>query len=47
LVVHGDFNAAGGYRATEEVLSNDTRPTAIFAGNDLMALGAMIAIREV
>ena len=38
----------GGYRAARDVLrSVARRPTAIFAGNDLMALGAMAAIREV
>jgi LacI family transcriptional regulator len=46
LVTHDDFNEESGYRATKEILSADTPPTAIFAGNDLMALGAMTAIRE-
>lgn len=46
LVTHGEFNEESGYRATKEILAADTRPTAIFAGNDLMALGAMTAIRE-
>jgi LacI family transcriptional regulator len=41
-----DFNEKGGYRATKEILATGTRPTAIFAANDLMALGAMTAIRE-
>jgi LacI family transcriptional regulator len=41
-----DFNEEGGYRATKEILATGTRPTAIFAANDLMALGAMTAIRE-
>ncbi|MBV9673337.1 MAG: LacI family DNA-binding transcriptional regulator, partial [Verrucomicrobia bacterium] len=47
LARHGDFNEEGGYRATKEILSAGVRPTAIFAANDLMALGAMTAIREV
>jgi LacI family transcriptional regulator len=41
-----DFNEGGGYRATKEILATGRRPTAIFAANDLMALGAMTAIRE-
>jgi LacI family transcriptional regulator len=46
LVSHGDFNEESGYGATREILAGGARPTAIFAGNDLMALGAMTAIRE-
>jgi LacI family transcriptional regulator len=45
-VSYGDFNEEGGYRATRDVLAGRPRPTAIFAANDLMALGAMTAIRE-
>ena len=36
----------GGYVATLKLLSIDNPPTAIFAYNDLVALGAMKAIRE-
>jgi LacI family transcriptional regulator len=46
VVSFGEFNQEGGYRATRQVLEASVRPTAIFAGNDLMALGAMAAIRE-
>ncbi len=46
VVSRGEFNQEGGYRATLDVLQGSQRPTAIFAGNDLMALGAMAAIRE-
>ena len=46
VVTGGEFNQEGGYRATRDVLQDGRRPTAIFAGNDLMALGAMAAIRE-
>jgi LacI family transcriptional regulator len=46
LVSRGGFNEESGYRSTKQLLSTGTRPTAIFAGNDLMALGAMTAIRE-
>lgn len=46
VVSFGEFNQEGGYRAARDVLDGSARPTAIFAGNDLMALGAMAAIRE-
>jgi LacI family transcriptional regulator len=46
LANYGDFNQEGGYRATKDILAASRRPTAIFAANDLMALGAMRAIRE-
>jgi len=46
LVVEGDFFAQSGYAAARQLLQNPSRPTAIFASNDLMALGAMEAIRE-
>jgi LacI family transcriptional regulator len=46
LVSRGEFNEESGYRATKKILAADSRPTAIFAGNDLMALGAIGAIRE-
>ncbi|MGK2962120.1 MAG: LacI family DNA-binding transcriptional regulator, partial [Gemmatimonadaceae bacterium] len=42
----GDFTEAGGYTATVELLSRDPRPTAIFAANDSMAIGALSALRE-
>lgn len=46
LAALGKFDEEGGYRATQQVLGTAPRPTAIFAANDLMALGAMTAIRE-
>jgi LacI family transcriptional regulator len=46
LVSRGGFNEESGYRSTKQLLSTGPRPTAIFAGNDLMAFGAMTAIRE-
>ena len=42
----GDFTEAGGYAAAIELISRDPRPTAIFAANDSMAIGAMSALRE-
>jgi LacI family transcriptional regulator, galactose operon repressor len=46
LTSHRDFKEEGGYRATRNILAAAARPTAIFAANDLMAIGAMTAIRE-
>ena len=42
----GDFTEAGGYAATTELLALRQRPTAIFAANDSMAIGALSALRE-
>lgn len=42
----GDFTEAGGYAATLELLAMHERPTAIFAANDSMAIGAMSALRD-
>ncbi len=42
-VRRGDFRAAGGRAAMESLLEARPRPTAIFAENDLMALGALSA----
>jgi LacI family transcriptional regulator len=42
----GDFTEAEGYAAARAILEMDVRPTAIFASNDSMAIGAMSALRE-
>jgi LacI family transcriptional regulator len=43
----GDFGEASGYRAAQRLLAaRPGRPTAIFAANDAMAIGALSAIRE-
>lgn len=44
-IVRGDFHAASGYQITKELLARDKRPTAIFACNDLMAIGALSAAK--
>ena len=46
LEVHGDFSEAAGYRAGRAALRLHPRPTAIFAANDAMAIGALSALRE-
>ena len=41
----GDFHTAGGQQHGHELLAGPDRPTAIFAGSDLQALGVMEAVR--
>jgi LacI family transcriptional regulator len=45
LIKFGDFQEASGIRAAEQLLSNPNRPTAIVAADNLMALGALAAVR--
>ncbi|CAA9539536.1 MAG: hypothetical protein AVDCRST_MAG05-5250 [uncultured Rubrobacteraceae bacterium] len=47
LIRSGEFTEEAGYEATVELLRMSPRPTAIFAANDLMAIGALRALREV
>jgi DNA-binding LacI/PurR family transcriptional regulator len=42
-VVPGSFTEEGGFRGAYELLSSGMRPTAIFAANDLAAIGAVSA----
>ncbi len=46
LIEEGTWEVQSGYRAAQKFLGLQVRPTAIFAGNDLMALGAIYAIQE-
>ncbi len=46
VLVEGAFNEEGGLRAAERLLAGRRRPTAVFAANDLMAIGVMLALRE-
>ena len=42
----GDFTETGGFRAAVALLKRSPRPTAIFAANDSMAIGALSALHQ-
>jgi LacI family transcriptional regulator len=46
FIAPGEYTDEGGYRGARRLLNEKTRPTAIFAANDLAALGALSAIRD-
>src|SRR4051794_5935521 len=45
-VVHGDFTRDGGYESMRELLAGEREVDCVFAVNDVMAVGAMAALRE-
>jgi LacI family transcriptional regulator len=44
FVIRCDFTETGGYGGMQTLLALPTRPDAVFAANDVMAMGAMAAI---
>lgn len=46
LIVAGDFSEESGYRAAARVLALTPRPEAIFAANDMMAIGCLFGLTE-
>ena len=46
LITEGDFTTAGGYAQSISLLKRPNRPTAIFAGSDLQAMGVYEAARQ-
>ncbi len=46
IEIAGDFTEEQGYAAAKEIIALAVRPTAIFASNDSMAIGAIGALRE-
>ena len=45
-VVDGPFTRDGGYAAAEELIAGGLDVTCVFAANDVMAVGAMAALRD-
>ncbi len=45
-IVQGNFSEESGYMAMQKLLSLKDRPTAVFAGNDLIAYGAIQDIKD-
>lgn len=46
VVVPGPYTEEGGYLATQKLMNVEPRPTAIFAGSDVTAVGALTALEE-
>ena len=46
FICKGNFRFDGGYKALKDLLSQGITPRAVFAANDLMAIGAMEAAKE-
>jgi LacI family transcriptional regulator len=45
VIESSDFTEVGGYGAVERLLEYDPRPTAVFAANDLLAIGVMQGVQ--
>ena len=46
LVRFGSYERAAGYSAVKDIMAHDA-PTALFAGSDYLAIGALAALREI
>lgn len=46
LVLPGDFSEESGFRAGSEIAAMAERPAAVFAGNDMMAIGCLCALND-
>ena len=46
LVHYGEFTVSSGYEMARQALADAPRPTALFAGNNFIAIGALKALRD-
>jgi LacI family transcriptional regulator len=46
LVLYGEYTLQSGYELAKQALKNEPRPTAFFAGNNFLAIGALHAMRD-
>ncbi len=46
LVYYGEFTQASGYEMTQQALTAASRPTALFAANNFIAIGSLRALRD-
>jgi len=46
VVVKGDFTERSGHQVGRQLAAAAERPEAVFAGNDVMAIGCLVAFRE-
>jgi len=45
-VLQGDFTQESGYRVGNQLVALSERPSAVFASNDMMAIGCLLALNE-
>ena len=46
LIIYGEFSLKSGYQMTQNLLAMSARPTALFAGNNFIAIGALKALHD-
>jgi LacI family transcriptional regulator len=46
LILQGDFSEDSGWRTGNQILALAARPSAVFAANDMMAIGCLFALNE-